>query len=112
MIYKKGVKRPLVGYIQHAAGVSVDYWFGTQTEEAVKAYQRKHSLTVDGKVGPATLNCMFDSVEKYDPIDQIAEVVATFEGGSVRDAFGYTSTIDDGAGTNYGFMQHNKYGSL
>jgi N-acetylmuramoyl-L-alanine amidase len=34
---------------------SVDGVYGSQTAEAVKSFQRKHGLTVDGIAGPATL---------------------------------------------------------
>lgn len=34
---------------------AVDGVFGSGTEKAVKSFQRKNGLTVDGKVGPATL---------------------------------------------------------
>ena len=37
---------------------SVDGIFGSQTLEAVKYFQRKNGLTVDGIVGPATLKAM------------------------------------------------------
>ena len=37
---------------------NVDGIFGSQTLEAVKYFQRKNGLTVDGIAGPATLNAM------------------------------------------------------
>lgn len=37
---------------------AVDGIYGKQTEEAVKAFQRKNSLTPDGVVGPATLKAL------------------------------------------------------
>lgn len=37
---------------------SVDGVFGPQTKEAVKYFQRKNGLTVDGVAGPATLRAM------------------------------------------------------
>ena len=39
-------------------GGSVDGVYGSATEAAVKAFQRKNGLTVDGKAGPATLQAM------------------------------------------------------
>jgi len=37
---------------------NVDGIYGSKTEEAVKYFQRKNGLTVDGKAGPATLAAM------------------------------------------------------
>jgi N-acetylmuramoyl-L-alanine amidase len=37
---------------------SVDGIFGSKTKEAVKYFQRKNKLTVDGKAGPKTLKAM------------------------------------------------------
>lgn len=39
--------------------VSVDGIYGPKTAEAVKDYQKRHKLGVDGKVGPETWNRMF-----------------------------------------------------
>ena len=36
----------------------VDGIFGSRTEDAVEYFQRKNGLTVDGKVGPATLEAL------------------------------------------------------
>lgn len=45
--------------IQRAVNVTPDGIFGRNTEAAVKAYQRRHGLSADGIVGPATWNVMF-----------------------------------------------------
>lgn len=59
--YKKGSKGQVVTQIQtklkdwgYYSG-TVDGVFGSGTETAVKVFQRKNSLSPDGKVGPATL---------------------------------------------------------
>lgn len=44
----------LTRIVQEAVGVTVDGKFGKDTEKAVIAYQKKHGLVADGKVGPAT----------------------------------------------------------
>lgn len=54
-IYKRGDKSPMVGQIQKALHLVQDNHFGDITEEAVKAFQAKNGLKVDGAVGPATL---------------------------------------------------------
>lgn len=62
--YKRGSSGSVVSEIQtklknwgYYSG-SVDGVFGSQTEEAVKLFQKKNGLTVDGKAGPATLKAM------------------------------------------------------
>ncbi|MDL2238418.1 peptidoglycan-binding protein [Christensenellaceae bacterium OttesenSCG-928-K19] len=45
---------------------SITGYFGPVTEEAVKKFQRTHNLSVDGIMGPASLNLLFsDQVKKY-----------------------------------------------
>lgn len=57
--YKKGSSGNCVGYIQkflnqlNNAGLTVNNTFDTSTVNAVKAYQSKYKLTVDGVVGKA-----------------------------------------------------------
>lgn len=54
----KKVQRELnsLGYLPK---LIIDGDFGTKTENAVKWYQRKHKLAVDGVIGPVTWNRMF-----------------------------------------------------
>ncbi|WP_375545309.1 peptidoglycan-binding domain-containing protein [Niallia taxi] len=58
-IIKKGRAGKAVERIQRAVKVSEDGKYGTKTEAAVKAYQKRQGLTVDGKVGSQTWNRMF-----------------------------------------------------
>lgn len=52
---KKGDKGQQVRCLQKLmGGIAVDGVFGAKTEDAVKAWQRLHKLTVDGVVGPKT----------------------------------------------------------
>lgn len=58
----KGMKVVDVKRIQRAAGMpekDVDGKYGPKTTKAVKAYQKKQGLTVDGEVGTKTWNRMF-----------------------------------------------------
>lgn len=62
--YKRGSSGETVKQIQtklqqwgYYSG-SVDGVFGSGTEQAVKAFQRKNGLTADGKVGSATLSAL------------------------------------------------------
>lgn len=52
--FKKGSKGHSVTLIQQALGIKADGVFGTQTEEAVKAWQSSHGLDPDGIVGSLT----------------------------------------------------------
>ena len=56
----KGSKGANVGKIQKVVGVKVDNDFGSATEKAVKAYQKKNKLDDDGKIGKLTWNKMFN----------------------------------------------------
>jgi LysM repeat protein len=56
---KKGSKGKDVERIQRAVGANPDGVYGTKTEAAVKAYQKRHGLAVDGIVGPKTWSVMF-----------------------------------------------------
>ncbi len=49
---------PEIGALQRKLGVKDDEYFGPVTEKAVRAYQAKHGLGVDGIAGPETLGHM------------------------------------------------------
>jgi cell wall-associated NlpC family hydrolase len=51
---KRGARGPRVAFVQKVLGLHVDRIFGKQTKRAVKRFQRRHGLTADGIVGPAT----------------------------------------------------------
>lgn len=55
ILYKKGSRGEVVKQIQKALCLYPDGIFGELTEEAVKEFQIKNHLSVDGIVGPATL---------------------------------------------------------
>ncbi|MGN6037264.1 peptidoglycan-binding protein [Brevibacterium casei] len=54
-LLRRGTKGTPVKELQTALGVKADGYFGSNTEKAVKAYQKSKGLTVDGVVGPKTL---------------------------------------------------------
>lgn len=58
MIYKEGSRGDMVKRIQKIVGCYPDGIYGKLTTEAVRAWQRAHSLKDDGIVGPATLAAM------------------------------------------------------
>lgn len=58
-LIRKGARGKDVERIQRAVGVTADGIFGSGTEAAVKAYQKRKGLSADGIVGRATWNVMF-----------------------------------------------------
>lgn len=53
-----------VGTVQWAIRTTVDFDFGAKTTEAVKAFQKEHGLTVDGKVGEKTWTEIFKKLSE------------------------------------------------
>lgn len=51
---RRGAKGELVKQIQFTIGISDDGIFGSNTEAAVRVFQRNHALVPDGIVGPKT----------------------------------------------------------
>ena len=51
---KQGMKNSLVGFVQVRIGTVLDYSFGPNTFNALKAYQESNGLVVDGIAGPNT----------------------------------------------------------
>lgn len=112
LIYKKGVHRPLTMGIQKVVGADSDGFFGPKTEEAVKQFQKDSLLNETGIVADETLEKILPLIDKKY---KILEVICCFEVGNpsyCKSAWGKTTIINDGAGTNFGPMQHNKFGSL
>ncbi len=58
-LLKEGSRGNSVKLVQAKVGVKADGIFGQLTEKAVKAFQKKNKLTVDGKVGPKTWDKLF-----------------------------------------------------
>jgi hypothetical protein len=58
-LIKRGSRGKNVERIQRAISITVDGIFGAKTEAAVKAYQKRHKLAVDGIVGLQTWNTLF-----------------------------------------------------
>ena len=54
-LYKRGSRGEMVKQIQKALHLYPDGIFGSVTEEAVKAFQKKKGIVADGIVGPKTL---------------------------------------------------------
>lgn len=78
---KRGSSGPEVEDLQRklmARGINpgpVDGLFGTKTEDAVRRFQERHDLQVDGIVGPRTVETLedeahADAVEAADALDE------------------------------------------
>lgn len=59
---RRGAVGPAVSDVQSALGIPADGVFGRQTEHAVKRFQRRCGLQVDGIVGPETWSALFGNV--------------------------------------------------
>ncbi len=53
-ILKRGLSGEPVRHLQQRLGIEADGIFGSDTEAALKAYQKEHGLGVDGVAGPDT----------------------------------------------------------
>ena len=67
MFLQEGSVGPDVTALQIKLGVKVDGVFGPETRNAVCTWQRAHSLTSDGIVGPKTAQAMQLGVHAGDP---------------------------------------------
>ena len=55
VLLKQGTRGDAVKKLQEKLGVGAEGQFGSSTEKAVRDYQQKNGLVVDGAAGPATL---------------------------------------------------------
>ena len=62
-VYKRGSIGEQVRQIQKALGIQADGIFGKGTEDAVKKFHQENGLTVDGKVGPKTLEKLMSNMD-------------------------------------------------
>lgn len=65
-VLRRGARGPHVADLQAALGISANGIFGPQTERAVRGFQQKHRLTVDGIVGPQTWGALDRVKEQLD----------------------------------------------
>ena len=57
-LLRYGSRGPAVASVQQKLGIPADGVFGRQTRRAVRAFQARHGLEVDGIVGPQTLSAL------------------------------------------------------
>lgn len=86
-------------WVQEVVGAEVDGKIGTGTVEKIKAYQREHGLTDDGKVGPTTKKVMLGKAEAPStapsaPVDEAKEPDAVLT-PSTSGGFTYTYTREE-----------------
>jgi len=119
----KGSKRPAVYMLQaalekvgiHAGGIDGD--FGPGCDKGVRAFQGVAGLRVDGEVGKGTWSVLlrqaYQKGFKPDLKRCCQELISWFEVDGVQNTYGQAEPdIGDGAGANYGLLQHNRHGSL
>lgn len=69
---RRGTEGNPVKYIQERLGIQMDGNFGRHTDAAVRSFQRRNGLTVDGIIGPITFVVLMtgDLVITFDRINQ------------------------------------------
>lgn len=77
---KKGSRGSYVKVLQTKLGIAVDGFFGSDTENAVIAYQKSHGLTPDGIVGQHTWESLGYRATSRDIDEIIIHCSATKEG--------------------------------
>ncbi len=96
-IVKKGATGGRVRAIQYLlnqrdnAKLKVDGSYGTSTQAAVKVFQRKAKISVDGIVGPATWTKLIITVKKGSKGDAVRAVQ-----WQLRNQYGYKKLAVDG----------------
>lgn len=83
------VRKLQEGLNQQGYGLTVDGIFGQQTQQAVRDYQSKNGLSVDGIAGPNTLGMLYGNSANTD-----ASTTQQPAGGTDSDAAASTTTPD------------------
>ncbi|ERK31081.1 peptidoglycan-binding domain-containing protein [Clostridium intestinale] len=87
-IYKKGstgqgvkeIQSILIGLGYDLGSWGADGDFGSKTDEAVRAFQRKQGITVDGIVGPETIGRLNQAIspKQSQPVNQASDVMLSY----------------------------------
>jgi hypothetical protein len=100
------------GLQEDGNGITADGIFGKQTQAAVIAFQRRHTLTADGIAGPATQAMILKSASRLVHTrvprlpDGVLAGLANAEGANVLAATNWTQP----GGVDCGPVQHRVYG--
>jgi hypothetical protein len=89
---------------------------GTKGDAGIREYQKQEFGNADGEVGRITWTRLLQDAAVagwLPPLERrIHAVIAYYENSTRQNAYGATSLLSDGAGVNYGVLQHNRHGSL
>lgn len=81
---KKGAQGDTVKWLQQQLGIEADGIFGSQTEQAVRDFQKASGIKVDGIVGNETMEHLLGrgtgSAGNSTPINSTTEWLASYEG--------------------------------
>ncbi|HEY3064165.1 MAG TPA: peptidoglycan-binding protein [Methylomirabilota bacterium] len=77
ILLKTGTSGETVKKLQEALGIAADGRFGPATEKAVRTYQEKNALHVDGMAGPETLARMQVFTEITPKVVEMSQVPAS-----------------------------------
>ncbi|HEY9212816.1 MAG TPA: peptidoglycan-binding protein [Ancylobacter sp.] len=106
-ILKKGLAGEPVKILQQKLGVPADGQFGAKTDEALKAYQKEHGLSVDGIAGPDT----FAAIGLYELI--LLKVGTSGESvKKLQTALGISADGKYGAGTQKAVKEYQAKNGL
>jgi peptidoglycan hydrolase-like protein with peptidoglycan-binding domain len=102
-----------ITHVQQQLGLNADGVYGTSTLQAVEAFQRRHGLTVDGRVGPTTRAALanpsaYHPAKKHAPKAKAAAVHGAGGVKSMQQALGVSIDGDFGKGTAHALREFQK----
>lgn len=92
--YKIGSRGNVVKQIQTALNIESDGVFGTETESAVKDFQLKHNLVVDGIVGEKTMEILLPKTENKTSV-LTSSIISSFSNTTFNSKAAPKPVIED-----------------